>query len=30
MGLVGRGLNDGACECGHELSGSLKCAEFLD
>jgi hypothetical protein len=24
------GLVDGACECGNEHSGSIKCGEFLD
>jgi hypothetical protein len=30
---VGYGLNGqvaGTCECGNELSGSVKCGEFLD
>jgi hypothetical protein len=24
------GQVEGTCECGNELSGSIKCAEFLD
>jgi len=27
--LMGKHLAD-ACECGNELSGSVKCGEFLD
>ena len=25
-----RGRRPGTCECGNELSGSIKCGEFLD
>ena len=27
---AGPGLVADACECGNELSGSVKCGEFLD
>jgi hypothetical protein len=27
---LGQGQVAGICECGHELSGSIKCREFLD
>jgi hypothetical protein len=34
MGLDGFGSGQGevagTCECGNELSGSIKCGEFLD
>ena len=26
----GQGQMPGTCECGNELSGSIKCGEFLD